>query len=178
MRPPHPLRLQVVGDLFFRPVTPGRFICCAMRLSQRGGSPRAAGTAGERSIVAVSTQRDITPARSLQLAGLLFEDMPAVCWTPWSGLGLTSRPIGHDNPRNITGQPSGRDRPREIVDTRPLVQAIQGSPLFLRDGPASTCPASSTWPSAVAPRTAFLLQQHGPRAFLPAHHDGPAQASP
>ncbi|MGA0027609.1 MAG: ribosome rescue GTPase HflX, partial [Steroidobacteraceae bacterium] len=47
-------------------------------------------------------------------------------------VGLTSRQSGHDNPRNITGNPLAGIDPDEIVDTRPLVEAIQAALL----GPA------------------------------------------
>ena len=67
---------------------------------------------------------DITTRQNLQLRGLLLEDM-APLMVALETLGLTSRQSGHDNPRNITGNPLAGIDPEEIVDTRPLVEAIQ-----------------------------------------------------
>lgn len=67
---------------------------------------------------------DITTRQNLQLRGLLLEDM-APLMVALESMGLTSRQSGHDNPRNITGNPLAGIDPEEIVDTRPLVLAIQ-----------------------------------------------------
>jgi ferredoxin-nitrite reductase len=40
------------------------------------------------------------------------------------GLGLTSRGAGADNIRNITGSPTAGIDPQELIDTRPLCQAM------------------------------------------------------
>ena len=82
-------------------------------------------------------------------------------------VGLTSRQSGHDNPRNITGNPLAGIDPEEIVDTRPLVAAIQAALL----GPAGPRNLPRKFNVAVggAPDS-FLL--HNDLAFLPAHHNG------
>jgi ferredoxin-nitrite reductase len=117
------IQLKWLG-IFFRPVTPGRFMV-RLRL------PNGVISAEQLELLAETIDRcgehgsaDITTRQNLQLRGLLLEDM-APLMVALEAMGLTSRQSGHDNPRNITGNPLAGIDPEEIVDTRPLVLAIQ-----------------------------------------------------
>jgi ferredoxin-nitrite reductase len=109
---------------------------------------------------------DITTRQNIQLRGLLLEDM-APLLQAMEAVGLTSRQSGHDNPRNITGNPLAGIDPEEIIDTRPLVSAIQ-SRLLAADAPRNL-PRKFNIAVGGAPDS-FLL--HNDLAFLPAHRDG------
>jgi len=152
--------------IFFRPVTPGRFMV-RLRL------PNGAITADQLSLLAdwvdacgEHGSADITTRQNIQLRGLLLEDM-APLLTSLEQCGLTSRQSGHDNPRNITGNPLAGIDPLEWIDTRPLVEAIQQALL----GPAGPRNLPRKFNVAVggAPDS-FLL--HNDLAFLPALRDG------
>jgi ferredoxin-nitrite reductase len=159
------IRLKWLG-IFFRPVTPGRFMV-RLRL------PNGVITADQLAVLAEAIDRcgehgsaDITTRQNLQLRGLLLEDM-APLMAQLERVGLTSRQSGHDNPRNITGNPLAGIDPEEFVDTRPLVEAIQAALL----GPAGPRNLPRKFNVAVggAPDS-FLL--HNDLAFLPAHRNG------
>ncbi|SBO44171.1 ferredoxin--nitrite reductase [Cyanobium sp. NIES-981] len=159
------IRLKWLG-IFFRPVTPGRFM---LRLRLANGVINAE----QMALLAEAVDRcgehgsaDITTRQNLQLRGLLFEDMPPLL-EAMDQLGLTSRQSGHDNPRNITGNPLAGIDPEEYLDTRPVVQAIQER-LFRADGPRNL-PRKFNVAVGGAPDS-FLL--HNDLAFLPAHHNG------
>jgi ferredoxin-nitrite reductase len=152
--------------IFFRPVTPGRFMV-RLRL------PNGAITAEQLDLLADVVDRcgehgsaDITTRQNIQLRGLLLEDM-APLLADLERVGLTSRQSGHDNPRNITGNPLAGLDPLEWIDTRPLVAAIQAALL----GPAGPRNLPRKFNVAVggAPDS-FLL--HNDLAFLPALRDG------
>ena len=120
-----------MAGIFFRPVTPGRFM---VRLRLPNGVIKA----DQLDVLAEAIDccgehgsADITTRQNLQLRGLLLEDM-APLMVALETLGLTSRQSGHDNPRNITGNPLAGIDPEEIVDTRPLVEEIHAALL----GPA------------------------------------------
>jgi ferredoxin-nitrite reductase len=155
------IRLKWLG-IFFRPVTPGRFMV-RLRL------PNGVISAEQLAVLAEAIDRcgehgsaDITTRQNIQLRGLLLEDM-APLLVELERVGLTSRQSGHDNPRNITGNPLAGIDPEEIVDTRPLVDAIQAVLL----GPAGPRNLPRKFNVAVggAPDS-FLL--HNDLAFLPA----------
>ena len=159
------IRLKWLG-IFFRPVTPGRFM---VRLRLPNGVIRA----DQLEVLADAVDRcgsdgsaDITTRQNIQLRGLLLEDM-APLLQAMEAVGLTSRQSGHDNPRNITGNPLAGIDPEEYVDTRPLVGAIQ-SRLLAADGPRNL-PRKFNIAVGGAPDS-FLL--HNDLAFLPAHRDG------
>ncbi|MCT0225344.1 ferredoxin--nitrite reductase [Synechococcus sp. CS-1328] len=159
------IRLKWLG-IFFRPVTPGRFM---LRLRLPNGVIQAE----QLEVLAEAVDRcgdhgsaDITTRQNLQLRGLLFEDM-APLLAAMERVGLTSRQSGHDNPRNITGNPLAGIDPEEIVDTRPLVEAIQAR-LLAEDGPRNL-PRKFNVAVGGAPDS-FLL--HNDLAYLPAHHQG------
>ena len=159
------IRLKWLG-IFFRPVTPGRFMV-RMRL------PNGVIRADQLEVLADAVDRcgmdgsaDITTRQNLQLRGLLLEDM-APFMRAIEAVGLTSRQSGHDNVRNITGNPLAGIDPEEIVDTRPLVAAIQAA-LLGPDGPRNL-PRKFNVAVGGAPDS-FLL--HNDLAFLPGVREG------
>ena len=159
------IRLKWLG-IFFRPVTPGRFMV-RLRL------PNGVIQADQLEVLAEAVDRcgsdgsaDITTRQNLQLRGLLLEDM-APLLQAMEAVGLTSRQSGHDNPRNITGNPLAGIDPEEIVDTRPLVAAIQ-TRLLAADAPRNL-PRKFNIAVGGAPDS-FLL--HNDLAYLPALRDG------
>ena len=159
------IQLKWLG-IFFRPVTPGRFMV-RLRL------PNGVISAEQLELLAETIDRcgehgsaDITTRQNLQLRGLLLEDM-APLMVALEAMGLTSRQSGHDNPRNITGNPLAGIDPDEIVDTRPLVLAIQAR-LLGPTGPRNL-PRKFNVAVGGAPDS-FLL--HNDLAFLPAVHNG------
>ncbi|MCP9775499.1 ferredoxin--nitrite reductase [Cyanobium sp. WAJ14-Wanaka] len=159
------IRLKWLG-IFFRPVTPGRFMV-RLRLpngvinaDQLGALADVVDRCGEHG------SADITTRQNLQLRGLLLEDM-APLMAAMEPLGLTSRQSGHDNPRNITGNPFAGIDPEEIVDTRPFVEAIQER-LLAADGPRNLPRKFNIAVGGAA--DSFLL--HNDLAFLPADHNG------
>lgn len=159
------IHLKWLG-IFFRPVTPGRFMV-RLRL------PNGVIQADQLAVLADAVDRcgvegsaDITTRQNLQLRGLLLEDMAPLV-EAMTAVGLTSRQSGHDNPRNITGNPLAGIDPDELVDTRPLVEAIQAR--LLGPGGPRNLPRKFNVAVGGAPDS-FLL--HNDLAFLPAERDG------
>jgi ferredoxin-nitrite reductase len=159
------IHLKWLG-IFFRPVTPGRFM---VRLRLPSGVIQAE----QLELLADCVDRcgdqgsaDLTTRQNIQLRGLLLEDM-APLLAGLERVGLTSRQSGHDNPRNITANPLAGIDPEEFLDTRPLVEAIQHR-LLAADGPRNL-PRKFNVAVGGAPDS-FLL--HNDLAFLPAHHEG------
>ncbi|MDF5723385.1 MAG: ferredoxin--nitrite reductase [Rhizonema sp. PD37] len=116
-------RLKWVG-VFFRPVTPGKFMM-RMRI------PNGILTSNQMRVLASVVQRygddgnaDITSRQNIQLRGIRIEDLPDI-FNKLSAVGLTSIQSGMDNVRNITGDPLAGLDADELFDTRELVQQIQ-----------------------------------------------------
>ncbi len=116
-------RLKWVG-VFFRPVTPGKFM---MRMRM----PNGILTAAQMRVLAEVVQRygddgsaDITTRQNIQLRGIRIEDLPEI-FNKFHTVGLTSVQSGMDNVRNITGDPVAGLDADELFDTRELVQQIQ-----------------------------------------------------
>jgi ferredoxin-nitrite reductase len=116
-------RLKWVG-VFFRPVTPGKFMM-RMRL------PNGILTSDQMRVLAEVVQRygddgcaDITTRQNIQLRGIRIEDLPDI-FNKMHAVGLTSIQSGMDNIRNITGDPVAGLDGDELFDTRELVQQIQ-----------------------------------------------------
>ncbi|PLZ90629.1 ferredoxin--nitrite reductase [Fischerella muscicola CCMEE 5323] len=116
-------RLKWVG-VFFRPVTPGKFM---MRMRM----PNGIVTAAQMRVLAEVVQRygddgsaDITTRQNIQLRGIRIEDLPEI-FHKFHTVGLTSVQSGMDNVRNITGDPVAGLDADELFDTRELVQQIQ-----------------------------------------------------
>jgi ferredoxin-nitrite reductase len=116
-------RLKWLG-VFFRPVTPGKFM---MRLR----APSGILTSDQMRALASIIQRygddgsaDITTRQNLQLRGIQLADIPDI-FNRLSAVGLTSVQSGMDNVRNITGSPVAGLDANELIDTRPLIQQVQ-----------------------------------------------------
>ncbi|MGD1807452.1 ferredoxin--nitrite reductase [Dapis sp. BLCC M126] len=116
-------RLKWLG-IFFRPVTPGKFML-RMRM------PNGIITSQQMRVLAEIVQRygddgnaDITTRQNLQLRGIRIEDIPDI-FNKFEGVGLTSIQSGMDNVRNITGSPVAGIDADELYDTRELVQQVQ-----------------------------------------------------
>ncbi|MBD0343301.1 MAG: ferredoxin--nitrite reductase, partial [Coleofasciculus sp. Co-bin14] len=116
-------RLKWLG-VFFRPVTPGKFML-RMRI------PNGILTSTQMRVLAEVVQRygedgsaDITTRQNLQLRGLRLEDIPDI-FKRFESVGLTSVQSGMDNVRNITGSPVAGIDAAELIDTRELVQQTQ-----------------------------------------------------
>jgi ferredoxin-nitrite reductase len=159
------IRLKWLG-IFFRPVTPGRFM---VRLRLPNGVINAEQLAFLADVVdrcGDQGSADITTRQNLQLRGLLLEDMTPLL-AGLAAVGLTSRQSGHDNPRNITGNPLAGIDPEEFIDTRPLVAAIQER-ILAADAPRNLPRKFNIAVGGAA--DSFLL--HNDLAFLPAYSDG------
>jgi ferredoxin-nitrite reductase len=116
-------RLKWLG-IFFRPVTPGKFM---MRLRLPSGVISSA----QMRVLAEILQRygsegsaDITTRQNLQLRGIRIEDVPDI-FDRLAKSDLTSIQSGMDNVRNITGSPVAGIDPDELMDTRELVRQVQ-----------------------------------------------------
>ncbi|MEH2324017.1 MAG: ferredoxin--nitrite reductase [Nostoc sp.] len=116
-------RLKWVG-VFFRPVTPGKFM---MRLRM----PNGILSSSQMRVLAQVVQRygddgcaDITTRQNIQLRGIRIEDLPDI-FNRFHEVGLTTIQSGMDNVRNITGDAVAGLDADELYDTRELVQQIQ-----------------------------------------------------
>lgn len=116
-------RLKWLG-VFFRPVTPGKFM---MRLRL----PNGIMTTEQMITLAEIVQRygsdgsaDITTRQNLQLRGIHIEDLPGI-FQKLKSVGLTSIQSGMDNVRNITGSPVAGIDADELIDTRDIAQQLQ-----------------------------------------------------
>lgn len=116
-------RLKWLG-VFFRPVTPGKFMM-RMRI------PNGILTSPQLRVLAEVVQRygedgnaDITTRQNLQLRGIRVEDLPDI-FNKFQPVGLTSVQSGMDNVRNITGSPVAGIDAAELFDTREVIQQIQ-----------------------------------------------------
>jgi ferredoxin-nitrite reductase len=110
--------------VFFRPVTPGKFMV-RMRL------PNGIVTSGQMGVLAEVIQRygedgygDITTRQNIQLRGIRIEDIPDI-FSRFDQAGMTSVQSGMDNVRNITGSPVAGIDADELIDTRGLCRKVQ-----------------------------------------------------
>jgi ferredoxin-nitrite reductase len=116
-------RLKWLG-LFFRPVTPGKFML-------RMRTPNGVITSGQMRTLAEVVQQygddgsaDVTTRQNLQLRGIRLEDIVDI-FKRLEKVGLTSMQSGMDNVRNITGSPVAGLEASELIDTRGLVRKVQ-----------------------------------------------------
>jgi ferredoxin-nitrite reductase len=116
-------RLKWLG-VFFRPVTPGKFMM-RMRI------PNGILNSSQLCALAEVVQRygddgyaDITTRQNIQLRGIRIEDLPDI-FEQFQQVGLTTIQSGMDNVRNITGDAVAGLDAAELFDTRELVQQIQ-----------------------------------------------------
>lgn len=117
------LRLKWLG-VFFRPVTPGKFM---LRLRIPNGSLDSE----KMRVLANIVQRygddgsaDITTRQNIQLRGVRLEDIPEI-FRQLQSVNLTSVQSGMDNVRNLTGSPVAGIDADELVDTRDMLQKLQ-----------------------------------------------------
>jgi len=117
------VRLKWLG-IFFRPVTPGKFM---LRLR----IPNGILNSQQLTTLAQIIQRygddgsaDITTRQNLQLRGVLLEDIPTI-FSQLEAVGLTSIQSGMDNVRNLTGSPTAGIDPHELYDTREVNYKLQ-----------------------------------------------------
>ncbi len=116
-------RLKWLG-IFFRPVTPGKFM---MRLRLPSGiitSTQMRTLAGIIAQYGDDGSADITTRQNIQLRGIRIEDIPDI-FQKMHQVGLTSIQSGMDNVRNITGSPVAGIDAHELMDTRELIQQVQ-----------------------------------------------------
>ncbi len=116
-------RLKWLG-IFFRPVTPGKFM---MRLRLPSGiitSPQLRVLADVIQKYGEDGSADITTRQNLQLRGIRIEDIPDI-FQKMHQVGLTSVQSGMDNVRNITSSPVAGLDAHELMDTRELCQQVQ-----------------------------------------------------
>ncbi|MGK7891582.1 MAG: ferredoxin--nitrite reductase [Leptolyngbyaceae cyanobacterium] len=116
-------RLKWLG-VFFRPVTPGKFM---LRLRM----PSGVLTSQQMQVLAEIVQRygddgsaDITTRQNLQLRGIRLEHVPDI-FNRMHAVGLTSMQSGMDNVRNLTASPVSGIDADELLDARDLVQQVQ-----------------------------------------------------
>nr|AEO22994.1 nitrite reductase [Arthrospira platensis PCC 7345] len=118
------MRLKWLG-VFFRPVTPGKFM---LRLRIANGTLNSA----QMRVLAEIVQRygddgsaDITTRQDIQLRGIRLEDLPDIL-VQMKAIGMTSIHSGMDNVRNLTGSPHAGIEPDELSDTREWLQNCEG----------------------------------------------------
>jgi ferredoxin-nitrite reductase len=116
-------RLKWLG-VFFRPVTPGRFM-------MRFRAPSGITNSDQLRVLGDIIQRygdegtaDITTRQSIQLRGIRIEDLPDI-FRKMAAVGLTSMQSAMDNVRNITGSPVAGIEAGELYDTRAMIQELQ-----------------------------------------------------
>lgn len=116
-------RLKWLG-IFFRPVTPGKFM---LRLRMPSGIL----SSHQARVLAEIIQRygddgsaDITTRQNIQLRGIRLEDIPDI-FQKLKAAGMTSVQSGMDNVRNITGSPVVGIDADELIDTRDLIRKVQ-----------------------------------------------------
>ena len=116
-------RLKWVG-VFFRPVTPGKFM---LRLRLPNGVINSEQLRMLSETIATYGEEgsaDITTRQNLQLRGIRLDDIPTI-FNRMEAVGLTSVQSGMDNVRNITGSPIAGLDADELIDTRNLIQKVQ-----------------------------------------------------
>lgn len=164
-------RLKWLG-LFFRPVTPGKFM---LRLRM----PNGILTSGQMRVLAEIVQRygddgsgDITTRQNLQLRGIHIEDTPDI-YRRLAEAGLTSIQSGMDNVRNITGSPVAGIDADELIDTRGLVRKLQDMITNNGEGNPSFTNLPRKFNIAVAGcRDNSVHAEINDLAFVPAYKDG------
>ena len=165
------LRLKWLG-LFFRPVTPGKFML-RMRM------PNGYMTGQKMRVLAEIVERygeegsaDITTRQNIQLRGVRLEDAPGI-FEKLKDADMTSMQSGMDNVRNITGSPVAGIDPEELIDTREMVQKLQDA--IVNSGEGN--PAFSNLPrkfniAIEGGRDNSIHAEINDIAFVPAYRDG------
>ncbi|MGQ4646278.1 ferredoxin--nitrite reductase [Lyngbya aestuarii] len=164
-------RLKWLG-LFFRPVTPGKFML-RMRI------PNGILTSEQMRVLAAIVQRygedgnaDITTRQNLQLRGIRLEDVPDI-FQRLEQVGLTSVQSGMDNVRNITGSPVAGIDAEELIDTRDLVCQVQDMITNYGQGNPAFTNLPRKFNIAIAGgRDNSVHAEINDIAFVPAYKDG------
>jgi ferredoxin-nitrite reductase len=164
-------RLKWLG-IFFRPVTPGKFM---MRLRL----PNGIITSSQTRTLAEIVQRygddgsaDITTRQNLQLRGILIEDLPDI-FHRLKEVGLTSVQSGMDNVRNITGSPVAGLDADELIDTRELAYQVQDMITNCGEGNPQFSNLPRKFNIAIAGcRDNSVHAEINDIAFVPAYQDG------
>lgn len=164
-------RLKWLG-VFFRPVTPGRFM---LRLRTPSGelNSQKLRTLGEiLQPYGSEGSADITTRQNLQLRGIRIEDIPEI-FRRFQAVGLTSIQSGMDNVRNITASPVAGLEADELIDTRELVQQVQD--MITNSGQGN--PAFSNLPrkfniAIEGSRDNSVHAEINDIAFVPAYREG------
>jgi ferredoxin-nitrite reductase len=110
--------------IYERPATPGRFM---MRVRIPGGrlSSAQARVLGELSREYGRDYMDLTTRAQVQLRYLRIEDIPAIIQR-MEAVGIGAWQTGVDNFRNIVSDPLESLAYDSLLDTRPILEAIQG----------------------------------------------------
>jgi ferredoxin-nitrite reductase len=164
-------RLKWMG-VFFRPVTPGKFML-RLRL------PSGILTSGQMRVLAEIVQRygdagnaDITTRQNLQLRGIRIQDIPDI-FTKLKDAGLTSVQSGMDNVRNITGSPVAGIDADELIDTRGLIRKVQDMLTNNGEGNPSFSNLPRKFNIAIAGcRDNSIHAEINDIAFIPAYKNG------
>jgi len=165
------LRLKWFG-IFFRPVTPGRFM---LRLR----IPNGAMDSEKMNVLAGIVQRygddgsaDITTRQNIQLRGVRLEDIPDI-FSKLKAVGLTSIQSGMDNVRNLTGSPVAGIDADELLDTRELLQSVQDMVTNFGEGnPAFTNLPRKFNIAIEGGRDNSIHAEINDIAFIPAYREG------
>ncbi|MER3435274.1 MAG: ferredoxin--nitrite reductase [Leptolyngbya sp. ERB_1_1] len=121
--PDRDFRLRALG-LFYREVTPGRFM---LRMRTANGIMPSNHLRVLAEIVQYYGDHgnaDITTRQNIQLRGIRIEDAPDI-FRRFEQAGMTSVQTGVDNVRNVTGSPVAGLEADELIDTRGLCRAVQ-----------------------------------------------------
>jgi ferredoxin-nitrite reductase len=116
-------RLKWLG-VFFRPVTPGKFMLRLRAPSGLLNSSKVRVLAGIIQRYGEDGSADITTRQNLQLRGIRLEDIPDI-FEQLKAAGMTSVQSGMDNVRNITASPVAGIDANELIDTQGLVLKVQ-----------------------------------------------------
>lgn len=164
-------RLKWLG-IFFRPVTPGKFML-RMRM------PHGTLSSYKARVLADVIQRygddgsaDVTTRQNIQLRGIHLEDIPDI-FEKLRDAGMTSVQSGMDNVRNITGSPVAGIDANELIDTQGLVIKVQD----MITGNGEGNPAFTNLPrkfniAIEGGRDNSVHAEINDIAFVPAYRDG------
>ncbi|MCC3429803.1 MAG: ferredoxin--nitrite reductase [Microcoleus sp. PH2017_04_SCI_O_A] len=164
-------RLKWLG-IFFRPVTPGKFM---MRLRL----PNGVITSNQTRTLGDILQRygsdgsaDITTRQNLQLRGIRIEDVPDI-FRRLKEAGMTSVQSGMDNVRNITGSPVAGLDADELIDTWELANQVQDMITNSGEGNPEFSNLPRKFNIAIAGcRDNSVHAEINDIAFVPAYQDG------
>ncbi|MBW4538809.1 MAG: ferredoxin--nitrite reductase [Myxacorys chilensis ATA2-1-KO14] len=164
-------RLRVLG-LFYRSVTPGRFM---LRMRTANGILPSS----HLRVLAEIVQRygddgnaDITTRQNIQLRGVRIEDAADI-FRRFEQAGMTSVQTGVDNVRNVTGSPVAGLEADELIDTRGLTRAVQDMITNMGAGNPAFTNLPRKFNIAIAGcRDNSVHAETNDLAFIPAYKEG------